>query len=180
MRILKCKKIEWNTKSLVIHGIVIIAAIICGIVLFKLNNISTYVFDFTDTYIFYVFNFNNGSLFLSHFLTELVYFYLIFLIAYFTKLKFLACPIIFVRALFAVLYSIILFSFFGTDGVCVALIVFIPSYLISLLFCIFLCEQCNQFCPPYSYICPAVLALINTLILLILVNLIFRIVVVIV
>ena len=103
MRILKCKKIEWNTKSLVIHGIVIIAAIICGIVLFKLNNISTYVFDFTDTYIFYVFNFNNGSLFLSHFLTELVYFYLIFLIAYFTKLKFLACPIIYVIALFSVL-----------------------------------------------------------------------------
>ena len=102
---------KWDKRYALAFLIALICSIICGIVLFKLNNISTYVFDFTDTYIFYVFNFNNGSLFLSHFLTELVYFYFIFLIAYFTKLKFLACPIIFVRALFAVLYSIILFSF---------------------------------------------------------------------
>ena len=180
MRILKCNKLKWNLKCLIIYGIVIIAAVICGIVLFKLNNISSYVFNFTDTYIFYVFNFKSGALFLSHFLTELVYFYLIFLIAYFTKLKFLACPVMFVRALFAALYSIILFSFFGTDGVVVALIVFIPSYVISLALCIFLCEQCKQFCPPYSYICPAFFALFSSIILLLLVNLIFRVVVVIV
>lgn len=180
MRILKCNKIKWEIKSIIAYIIAVILAIICGIVLFKLNSISNYVFDFANVYIFYVFNFNSGRLFLSHILSELVYLYVIFLLAYFTKFKILAYPILFLRTLFTALYIAVLCSLFGTEGIIVAILVFIPSFLCSAAFFIILREQCRQICPPYSFICPAVLALINSIIFLLLVNVVFRVIVVIV
>lgn len=180
MRILKRNKLKWEIKSIIAYGIALLLAIICGIVLFKLNNISSYVCNFADVYVFYVFNFKNGSLFFSHFLSELFYLYIAFLICRFTKLKFLVYPIYFIRALFFTLYAAILFSFFATEGVIVALIVFIPSFLLSTFFYILVCEQSKLLCPPYSYLCPAVLALVNSLIFLLLINVVFRLIVVIV
>ncbi|MDE7086858.1 MAG: hypothetical protein K2O67_01565, partial [Clostridia bacterium] len=114
------------------------------------------------------------------FLSELFYLYAVFLLAYFTKLKFLAFPIIFIRALFTAIYIVILCSLFGTDGIFVALIVFIPAFLCSTAVLIFLCEQCRHICTPLVYFVPAILALINTIILLLLVNVVFRVIVVIV
>lgn len=180
MRIFKCNKLKWDLKCLIAYAIVILAAIICGIVLYKMNSISHYVYDFADVYIFYVFNFNSGRLFVSHILSELVYLYVVFLLAYFTKLKILAYPLLFLRTLFTVLYIIILCSLFGTEGIIVAVLVFIPSFIFSAFFFILLCEHCKMVCAPYSLLCPAVLALLNTIILLLLVNVVFRVIVVIV
>ena len=159
MRIFKCSKFKWDIRFLIAYAIVILAAIICGIVLF---------------------NFNSGKLFISHVLSELVYLYVVFLLAYFTKLKILVYPILFLRTLFTALYIIILCALFGTEGIIVAVLVFIPSFAFSVLFFIVLCEQCKQLCPPYSFICPAFLALLNSVILLLLVNVVFRVIVVIV
>ena len=169
MRIFKCSKFKWDIRFLIAYAIVILAAIICGIVLYNLNSISHYVF-----------NFNSGKLFISHVLSELVYLYVVFLLAYFTKLKILVYPILFLRTLFTALYIIILCALFGTEGIIVAVLVFIPSFAFSVLFFIVLCEQCKQLCPPYSFICPAFLALLNSVILLLLVNVVFRVIVVIV
>lgn len=180
MRIFKCNKFKWDIRYLIADAVVIIGAIICGIVLYKLNSVSNYVFDFANIYIYYVFNFTSGRLFLSHIISELVYLYAVFLLAYFTRLKLFVYPILFLRTLFTALYIIILCSLFGTEGLVVAVLVFIPSFICSIIFFIFLCEQCRQLCPPYSYICPAVLALINTIILLLLDNIVFRVIVVIV
>lgn len=180
MRIFKTNKLKWDIRFLIVDAIVIIAAIICGIVLYKLNSISNYVYNFANIYIFYVFNFNSGRLFISHILSELIYLYVVFLLAYFTKLKILAYPLLFLRTLFTSLYIAILCSLFGTEGIIVAILVFIPGYICSVAFFIILREQCRQICPPYSYICPAVLALINTIALLLLVNIVFRVIVVIV
>lgn len=180
MRILKCNKLKWDKRCLIAYGIVIIASIICGIVLFKLNNISNYLYNYADSYIFFVFNFDNGKLIFTHILSELLYLYVVFLLCYFTKLKFLVFPIVFLRTLFAALYTIILTSLFGAEGIMVALIVFLPCYVCSTLFFIFLCEQCRELCTPFAYFCPAVIAAINTLILFLLVNLVFRVIVVIV
>lgn len=180
MRIFKCNKFKWDIRYLIVDAIVILAAIICGIVLYKLNSISNYVFDFANVYIFYVFNFNSGRLFISHILSELVYLYAVFLLAYFTRLRILAYPILFLRTLITALYVIILFSLFGTEGIIVAVLVFIPSFICSVAFFIILREQCRQICSPFSLICPAVLAVINTIILLLLVNIVFRVIVVIV
>lgn len=180
MRIFNCNKLKWDRRCLIAYGIVIIVSIICGIVLFKLGNLSSYVFQYADSYVFYVFNFQNGSIFFSHFLSELFYLYVVFLLAYFTKLKFLAYPILFLRTLFIVIYTALLFSFFGAEGIIVAIIVFIPSYLCSVLFLVVLCEQCRQICRPLVFFCPAIIALINSIILLLLVNVVFRVIVVIV
>ena len=180
MRIFNCNKLKWDRRCLIAYAIVILAAIICGIVLYNLNSISHYVYDFANIYIYYVFNFNSGKLFISHVLSELVYLYVVFLLAYFTKLKILVYPILFLRTLFTALYIIILCALFGTEGIIVAVLVFIPSFAFSVLFFIVLCEQCKQLCPPYSFICPAFLALLNSVILLLLVNVVFRVIVVIV
>lgn len=180
MRILKCNKLKWDFRYLIAYAVVTLIAIICGIVLYKLNSISNYVYDFANVYIFYVFNFNSGKLFVSHILSELVYLYVVFLFAYFTKFKILVYPLLFLRTLFTAVYVIILCSLFGTEGIIVAILVFIPSFFCSLFFFILLSEQCRQLCPPYSFICPAVLALVNTVILLLLVNVVFRVIVVIV
>ena len=180
MRIFKCSKFKWDIRYLIADLIVILAAIICGIVLFKLNSISNYVFNFANIYIYYVFNFNSGKLFLSHILSELVYLYVVFLLAYFTKFKIFIYPILFLRTLFTALYIAILCSLFGTEGIVVAVLVFIPSFLCSAAFLIILREQCRQICAPYSFICPAVLALVNSIVLLLLVNVVFRVIVVIV
>ncbi len=180
MRIFKCNKFKWDIRFLIADAIVILGAIICGIVLYKMNSISNYVFDFANIYIFYVFNFTSGRLFVSHILSELVYLYVVFLLAYFTKLKILAYPLLFLRTLFTALYVVILCSLFGTEGIIVAVLVFVPSFICSVAFFIILREQCRQICSPYSFILPAVLALINSIILLLLVNVVFRVIVVIV
>lgn len=180
MRILKSTKFKWDIRFLIADAIVILAAIICGIVLYKMNNISNYVFDFANIYIFYVFNFNSGRLFVSHILSELFYLYAVFLLAYFTKLKILAYPLLFLRTLFTAFYIIILCALFGTEGLIVTILVFVPSFICSVALFIIVRDQCRQLCPPYSYICPAVLALLNTIILLLLVNVVFRVIVVIV
>ncbi len=180
MRILKRNKLKWDKRCIIAYILVIILSIICGIVLFKLNNISNYVYEFTDVYIFYVFNFKSGTLFISHIISELFYLYFVFLLAYFTRLKFLAYPLLFLRTVFFALYVIILCAFFGSDGIIVAFIVFIPSFICSVLFYIFISEQCRLLCTPYSLILPAALALVNTVILLLLVNVVFRVIVVIV
>lgn len=180
MRIFNCNKLKWDKRHLIAYVIVIILSIICGIVLFKLGNISSYVYQYADTYVFYVFNFKNGSIFFSHILSELFYLYVVFLLAYFTKLKFLAYPIIFIRTTIIVIYAALLFSFFGAEGIIVAMIVFIPSFACSLALLIALCEQCGQLCKPLVFFSPAIAALINSIILLLFVNVVFRVIVVIV
>lgn len=180
MRKLKSKKLKWDKRNIIAYFCVLIAAIICGIVLFKIGNVSSYVYNFADDYVFYIFNFRNGNLFVSRFLSELFYLYVAFLIAYVTKFKFLCVAIMFLRALFAVLYSAILFSLFGTEGLIVATFIFIPAFCVSFLFFLFISEQCRIFTAPVVFIIPAVLALLNSAILLLLVNVVFRVVVVIV
>ena len=180
MRNFSFKDFSCDKKYLIASLVTLLCSIICGIVLYNLNSISHYVYDFANIYIYYVFNFNSGKLFISHVLCELVYLYVVFLLAYFTKLKILVYPILFLRTLFTALYIIILCALFGTEGIIVAVLVFIPSFAFSVLFFIVLCEQCKQLCPPYSFICPAFLALLNSVILLLLVNVVFRVIVVIV
>lgn len=180
MRNLKLQKLKWDKRYIIAYFCALIIAIICGIVLFKIGNISSYVFNFADNYVFYIFNFQNGNLFISRFLSELFYLYVAFLIAYITKFKFLCVAIMFLRALFAVLYSVILFSLFGTEGIIVAIFIFIPTFCVSFIFYIFISEQCRTFTAPVVFIIPAVLALLNSVILLLLVNVVFRVVVVIV
>lgn len=180
MRISKFKKLKWDKRFLIAYLCVLVLAIISGIVLFKIGSISTYVYNFADNYVYYIFDFQNGKLFVSHILTEIFYLYVAFVIAYFTKLRFLCVAVMFVRTVFVVLYTAILLSFFGAEGIIIALLVLLPTFCVSFIFFIFISEQCKIFTAPFVFIIPAFLALFNTVIFLFSVNVLFRVIVVIV
>lgn len=175
LRINKCDK-----KYLLAALITFICAFICGIVLCIFVNINIYFKNFADDYIFYVFNFKNGSLIFSHFFTELIYFYLFFLIAYFTKFKYLTLIFLFIRSIFFALYTSILFGLSSFGGVIVAIFVFIPTTFISLCLCCIIAETCRCINRKYVFIMPLVLSVIVTLFMLLSVNVIFRVVIIIV
>jgi len=180
MRILNFCKCKLDKKYLIACIITIILAIICGIVLHVFSGISSYTYNFADTYVFCVINFKNAKIFFSHLAVDLFYFYLFFLIGYFTKCKYLTCPILFLKWLFAVTYIIILFTCFSVEGIIVALIVFIPSFLLSTVFCFCACEFCRFLNKNFVFFFAAVLALISTVITFLLVNILFRVLIVIV
>ncbi len=140
-----------DKKFIIAVIITLICAIICGIVLFKLVTINIYFKEFASNYVYYVFNFKNSTLIFSHIITEIFYLYLFFVIGYFTKFKYLCL-----------------------------IFVFIPTSLISIIFCCVTVEICKCINKKYCFFVPLAFAVINTIILLLLVNVVFRVVIVIV
>ena len=180
MRNLSFKDFACDKKYVIASIIALLCAIICGIVLYKLSNINIYFVNFANNYIFYVFNFRNSKLLFPHFLVELFYLYLFFFIAYCTKFKFLTLILLFIRGIFLTIYSAILCSLNSLGGVTVALLVFIPTSVVSILLCYATAEFCQIINRKIVFFSPAICALLNTLLMLILVNLLFRVIIVIV
>lgn len=159
--------------------ITVICAIISGIVLYKVAGINSYFKNYAQDYIFYVFNFKNGKLLFSHLITELIYLYAVFLLAYCTGIKYLSLILIYIRGLFVTAYLLILIAVGALGGIFVALLVFLPVSLISILLC-FAVSNCKKGTNKLIYFLPAIFALVNTIIMLLLVNIIFRVVIIIV
>ncbi len=180
MRNLSFNEFSCDKKYIIASVVTLICAIICGIVLYKLSNINVYFVNFANDYIFYVFNFKNSKLIFPHLLGELFYMYLFFVTAYCTKFKFLTLIILFVRGIYFAIYSAILFSLNSLGGITVAVLVFIPASVVSIIFCYLIAESCRIINKKYVFFVPAVCALINTLILIILTNILFRVIIVIV
>ena len=180
MRNLSFKEFSCDKKYIFASIITLICSFICGIVLFKLSNINVYFVNFANNYIFYVFNFKNSRLLFPHLIVELFYLYLFFIVAYCTKFKFLTLIILFIRGIFFAIYTAILFSLNSLGGVTVAVLVFIPSSVLSFFLCYIIAEFCKIINKKLVFFTPAVFAVINTLILLLLVNLLFRVIIVIV
>lgn len=180
MRILSFKDCKWDKKYIIAALITLLAAIICGIVLYIFANINSYFQNFATDYIYYIFNFKNSSLIFPHLLSELIYLYLFFLIAYFTKLKYLTLIILFLRTLYFTLYAAILIALNSIGGVTVAVFIFIPTAVISLALCILCAETCKSISGKYAFCAPAVFAVADTLIMVLLLNVIFRVVIIIV
>ena len=180
MRNLSFKGFKCDKRYIIAVIITLICSIICGIVLFNLVNVNIYFKEYASDYVFYVFNFKSSKLLFTHILSEIFYLYIFFLIGYFTKFKYLTLILIFIRGLYFAIYVSILFSMNAFGGITVAIIVFIPTSIISLIFCCATVEICKVVDKKICFALPAILALINTLILLILVNVVFRVVIVIV
>ncbi len=180
MRNLSFKGYKWDKKYIFAVLLTLICSIICGIVLYIFVNINIYFELFADNYVYYVFNFNNGSLIFPHLLSELIFIYLAFLLGYFCKYKYVTLVIFFIRGLYFSVYSAILIGLNSFGGITVAIIVFIPTSICALLGYCFICETCRIINKKYVFCIPAALAVLNTLILLTLVNIIFRVVIVIV
>ena len=130
MRNLSFKGLKCDKKYLIAVIIASICAIISGIVLYKLANVSIYFCNYAEDYIFFIFTFNNGQLIISHILSEIFYLYLFFLIGYLTRFV--------------------------------------------------LTESCGALNKKVVFFAPAILAAVNTVIFLLLVNVVFRVVIVIV
>lgn len=180
MRNLSFKEFSCDKKYIIASIITLICSIICGIVLYELSNINIYFIDFANNYIFYVFNFKNSKLIFQHLLVELFYLYLFFIIAYCSKFKFLTLIILFIRGIFFAIYAAILCSLNSLGGVTVAVFVFIPASITSMLLCYILAEFSKIINKKIVFFVPAIFALLNTLLLVILVNILFRVIIVIV
>lgn len=180
MRNLSFKGFKWDKKYLIAVFITFLCSIICGIVLYIFVNLSIYFENFASNYIFYIFNFRNGNLIFPHLISELLYIYIFFLICFFTKFKYLTLIVVFIRGLYLTIYAAILFGLNSFGGITVALLVFIPTSLISLFFCLLTAETCKCINKRFVFFIPALLAVVNTVILLLLVNVVFRVVIVIV
>ncbi len=180
MRNLSFKGSKCDLRYLIAVIITFLCAIICGIILYKVATINIYFKDFAEDYVYYVFNFKNTKLIFSHILSELLYIYIFFLIGYFTRFKYLTLIIVFIRGLYFAVYAAILFELVTFGGITVAILVFIPTSVISLVFCWIAAEFCKIINKKYVFFVPAALALINTVVLIVLVNIVFRVVIVIV
>lgn len=180
MRNFHKKAFSGDKKFALAFIITLICAIICGIVLYKpvLNNI--YFKDFADNYIYYVFNFKNSRLLFTHLLSDLVYLYIIFFICYFTKFKYITLILIFLRGLFFGVYAAILFGASAFGGTIAAIFVFVPVTVISLIMCYIVADFCNVILKKYVLFMPLALSLINLIVHALLINVLFRIIIVIV
>ena len=180
MRNLHYNAIKWDKKYLFGFFIALICSIICGIVLYKPVTANEYFRNFALDYVYNVFNFENGPLILTHLLSDLIYLYIFFFICYFTKFKYLTLILVFLRGLFFGVYMVILIGVNAFGGVIVAVFVFVPSTIISVALCLFVAMSCRKFNKKYVLFLPALLAILDLLIYLLLINLVFRIIIIIV
>lgn len=169
-----------DKKFLIAFAITFICSIICGIVLYKPVTCNEYFRNFTAEYVYNAFNFNNATILLPHLLADLIYLYILFFICYFTKFKYAALPLIFIRGLFIGVYSVLLITVCSFSGILVMLLIFIPSNFISVAFCLAIMEGCRLFDKKFAVAVPAVLSVLSLIVLVLLLNVVFRIIIIIV
>lgn len=174
------REIKWDKNYIIVLLSAFLLAIICGIVLYKIANISFFFEKYAHDYVACVFAFESGRLLATHALKELFYLYAFFAVARFTRFKAATAVIIFIRTLVCVFYCAVLFGSLGFGGVCSAVIIFIPCSLASAVSCWFVAECCRSLEIRHALLCPAAFALANCLLMMVLLHVVFRILIVIV
>ena len=169
-----------DKRYLLAFVIALICSIICGIVLCKALNNSAYLRDLACDYVYNVYNFNNSPLFFLRFLCDVVYFYIVFAICRSKKFKYFSLIAIFLRGVFFGVYVALLATISALGGVVVMIFVYIPSILVCMLLCYALADLFKCCDRKIIYAFPAVFALLDGLILILLVNVLFRVVIIIV
>ncbi len=169
-----------DLKYVLAFGITLICSIICGIVLYKPVNCNAYFRDFVSEYVYNVFNFKNVTLAVPHTIADLIYFYILFFVCYLTKFKYVTLVLIFIRGLFLGIYSSLLVVVCAFSGVLVLVLVFLPTSLFSLALCLAIAEGCKKFDKKCASWIPAALAAVSCVVLVLLVNILFRVVIIIV
>ncbi len=171
---------KWDKRYALAFLIALICSIICGIVLCKFINYNAYLRNLAGDYVYNVFNFKNSNILLPHFLGDVLYFYIFFAIGYFTKFKYINLIFVFLRGLFFGVYTALIIMVGAFSGVIVIIFVFVPATLISLALCYFAGEFCIKADKKYCFFIPAALALIDLIIMALLVNVVFRVIIIIV
>lgn len=165
---------KWDKKYLIAFLIALICSIICGIVLYKTVISNIYFRNLVSDYVYNVFSFKNSALIFPHLLISLVYLYVVFLIAYFTKFKYVTLIFVFLKGIFFGIYISIIMSVNSFGGIVVGIVVYIPSSLIVLIFSYLIAEFCKKIDNKYAVFMPAAATAIDTLIFAILINILFR------
>lgn len=159
--------------------VAILAGIISGIILFKIADLTQFFCGFAKDYIKRVFEFDNGALFLSALFKESCVNAFIFIFgAVFIKLKFLTVAVLFFRAAFASLYCAVMFVYCGFSGVMAGVVVYIPYTLLCFAGGVMIFSS-SCFGLRRSALLPVVVTVAEALLLIILVNTVFRVIVVI-
>lgn len=177
MRNLSFCDVKWDKRYFAAFIVTLVCSIICGIVLCKLVTTNTYLRNLTCEYVYNVFNFNSGTLFVARLLVDLLFFYAVFLLCYLTKLKYVTLALFFLKGLFFGVYTVILVGVNAFGGVLVAVFVFVPSSLVSIAAAYVIAEFCRIADKKYACFAPAVLSLADAVVLLLLVNVLFRVVI---
>ena len=171
---------KWDKKFILAFIITLICAIMCGIVLYKPVTTNIYFVNFGSDYVFNVFNFNTTPIFFTHLLSDVIYFYLFFLISYCTKFKYVTLVFLYLKGLFFGVYTVILICAATVSGVLVAVFVFIPATLLAVFICLTLTEMSRRIDKRAAYALPLILAVADGIVLMLLINVVFRIVIIIV
>lgn len=180
MRNLSFSKQKWDKRYFIAFLVALVCSLICGLVIASQVVASTYLRRLATDYVSNVFNFNNAALVCAHFFGDLLFFYLFFVIGFFAKIKYINLVIVFFRGVFFGIYIVLIVSANSFVGFIVVLLVFVPTTLISLAVCYLISEYCLCFENKLVFALPAVLALIDMIIMLLLVNIVFRVVIIIV
>ncbi len=166
--------VSFDKRCLAAYVATAVTAIIFGIVLCKTIQTNPYMLNYATEYVYFVYNFRYASLFLPRLLFGLVYGYLYFLLAYCTRVRLLALPVLFLRCLMASVYSVLIVTATSFGGVLVAAIVYIPAALISFAVNVFIIETIRFFNRRAAPFVPAAGALSCAVAEWLLVNLLFR------
>ncbi len=180
MRIFSFDKNYLDKRYIIAFIIVILCGTVCGIVLFNSAKINSYLKNFAQNYINNVYSFKNVSLIFPRLFCETAFCYLFYFLGRKTTVRFVCLPVVFLRALFIGLYTAMLFSCYSFGGAIVALLVYIPMSLVSLIV-YFACSQLsNSIDKKYRIVFPLALVLACVVIQVLLVNVAFRIIIIIV
>lgn len=177
MRAFRFSELRWDKKYIIAYIITIFLAIMCSIVLCKNVFVSVYLQNYVSEYIYNVYNFHNGTLALQRLLYSLVYGYVLFAIAFFTRRRYFTIPVLFLKAGLCGIYACLLIFMGGFAGVLTVIFLFIPSSLVSLFLNILLIENCKSFGNAVAPFLPLILAALDVIIYLLLLNILFRVVI---
>lgn len=159
---------------------VCLCGIMCGIVQCKSITSNIFFKQFSYAYVYNVYNFNNGTLFMSRLMNNLLYLNLFFFLPKIRRAKYFTLIFSFIKCLFIGVYCVLLVSINLFSGVIVLLLVFIPMSLLSIGLCFYLAEYGCCLELRFVNFLPCILALLDSLLFLVLLNLLFRVVVVII
>ena len=176
MRIFSFPRIKLDRRCVIALISTIILAIICGIVLCKTTQVNPYMQNYASEYVYFVYNFRNASLVFPHLFYELVYGYAFFLIAYCTRYRLLSMPLLFLKCMISGVYVVLIISVSAFGGTLAAVFVFIPVTHVSVFLNAFLIETCRFFNKKAAVCMPAVFAVVAILVETILLNVVFRVI----
>jgi hypothetical protein len=171
---------SFDKKFFILSLIAIICGTMCGIIVSLSTSIGNYLGKYATYYVKYIYKFNNEALLFPYLGHTLLFCFIFWVFSFLKPAKILSFIVFLVRSFFFGVYLILLITYGDVGGVIVILLVFVPMSVISIL-CCFICLNSKCFhLQKLSFLLPLCLSLAAFLIFVLLLNVIFRFVVVIV